>query len=324
MMHRLQQEIFRRHEIGVEDSDELALRRLHARLQSASLEALAMGAVMISNSVSQGGIALDHRLRHFDGLVGGIVEQLDVQLVARVIEAANRLHQPVDHELLVEDGQLHRDPRQFFKAGRRLLHLVLAVSVIEVHKHIAMHAVSRQQDENHEVGDQQRQVKGVDLVDALEPGIGQVLVLGLQESTLNQRSRYEDDGRANVQSKLLSGIHAHNSTRLRGGDSPQAGWEAWLDWATLPRMLFMVIERFRHGNAQAIGNRFKQSGRMLPEGVAYHASWVDVTGSRCFQIMEAPGLESLKLWIERWHDLVDFEVVPVLTSAEFWAKMPAD
>ena len=95
-------------------------------------------------------------------------------------------------------------------------------------------------------------------------------------------------------------------------------------WDKLPRMLFMVIERFEHGDAQAIGNRFKQSGRRLPEGVAYHSSWVDLTGTRCFQIMEAPQLESLNPWIERWHDLTDFEIVPVLTSAEFWAKTPPD
>ncbi len=40
-------------------------------------------------------------------------------------------------------------------------------------------------------------------------------------------------------------------------------------------MLFMVIERFKDGNARLVGERFRQSGRMLPEGVAYHASWVD-------------------------------------------------
>ena len=98
------------------------------------------------------------------------------------------------------------------------------------------------------------------------------------------------------------------------------GWlEAWLGWATLPGMLFMVIERFKR-DASAIGERFRQKGRMLPEGVAYHASWVDPAGTRCFQIMEAPRLESLETWTSRWDDLVDFEIVPVLTSADFWAK----
>ena len=84
-------------------------------------------------------------------------------------------------------------------------------------------------------------------------------------------------------------------------------------------MLFMVIERFK--DAKAIGERFNKSGRMLPEGAVYHASWVDATGSRCFQIMEAPALESLRPWIERWNDLVEFEIVRVVTSAEFWARV---
>ena len=81
----------------------------------------------------------------------------------------------------------------------------------------------------------------------------------------------------------------------------------------------MVIERFKC-DARAIGERFQHKGRMLPDGTAYHASWVDSTGTRCFQIMEAPRLESLNPWVRRWDDLVDFEIVPVLTSADFWAK----
>ena len=89
-------------------------------------------------------------------------------------------------------------------------------------------------------------------------------------------------------------------------------------------MLFMVIERFKHGDARAIGQRFKQSGRMLPEAVIYHASWVDSTGTRCFQLMEAPRLESLSPWLKRWHDLIEFEIVPVLTSADFWARVQID
>ena len=85
-------------------------------------------------------------------------------------------------------------------------------------------------------------------------------------------------------------------------------------------MLFMVIERFKGGDAKQIGERFRKSGRMLPEGVAYHASWVDSRGARCFQIMEAPDREALDQWVSRWQDLVDFEIVPVFTSVEFWAR----
>jgi hypothetical protein len=85
-------------------------------------------------------------------------------------------------------------------------------------------------------------------------------------------------------------------------------------------MLLMVIERFKHGNARLVGERLKRSGRMLPEGVSYHASWVDSTGTRCFQIMETANRELLDAWLRRWDDLIDFEVVPVLTSADFWAQ----
>ena len=59
---------------------------------------------------------------------------------------------------------------------------------------------------------------------------------------------------------------------------------------------------------------------MLPEGVTYHASWVDAAGTRCFQVMEAPHQELLDAWIARWEDLVEFEIVPVLASADFWAQ----
>jgi hypothetical protein len=86
-------------------------------------------------------------------------------------------------------------------------------------------------------------------------------------------------------------------------------------------MLLMVIERFKDGNAKPIGERFRRDGRMLPENVIYHASWVDPAGARCFQLMEAPDPESLAAWTSRWDDLVEFEVIPVQTSADFWSKI---
>jgi hypothetical protein len=86
-------------------------------------------------------------------------------------------------------------------------------------------------------------------------------------------------------------------------------------------MLFMVIERFKNGNARLVGERFRHRGRMLPEGLVYHASWVDPAGARCFQVMEAPDPELLNLWVSCWDDLVDFEIVPVLTSTDFWSKI---
>jgi hypothetical protein len=88
-------------------------------------------------------------------------------------------------------------------------------------------------------------------------------------------------------------------------------------------MLFMVIERFK-AEAKVIGERSRRQGRMMPEGVVYHASLVDTSGTRCYQLMEAPREELLKPWISRWDDLVEFEIIPVLSSSDFWAKVPAE
>ena len=85
-------------------------------------------------------------------------------------------------------------------------------------------------------------------------------------------------------------------------------------------MLFMIIERFKGGDAAPVGARFRQLGRMLPVDVVYVDSWVETSGSSCFQIMEAPNRESLNPWIDRWKDLVDFEIIPVLTSRIFWSS----
>jgi hypothetical protein len=85
-------------------------------------------------------------------------------------------------------------------------------------------------------------------------------------------------------------------------------------------MLFMVIENFKDGDARAVGERFKRGGRRLPEGLIYHASWVESTGIRCFQVMETADPELLRTWVSRWNDLIDFEIVSVESSADFWAQ----
>ena len=81
-------------------------------------------------------------------------------------------------------------------------------------------------------------------------------------------------------------------------------------------MLFVVIERYRPGQAPEVYRRFRERGRMAPEGVRYVSSWVDLEFRRCFQIMEAPDLGALAEWTSHWDDLVDFEIVPVRTSKD--------
>jgi hypothetical protein len=81
-------------------------------------------------------------------------------------------------------------------------------------------------------------------------------------------------------------------------------------------MLFMVIERFRGGDAAAVFRRFGERGRMLPEGLNYVDSWVAADQDRCFQLMACDDPALFERWIDQWRDLVEFEIVPVTTSAE--------
>ena len=81
-------------------------------------------------------------------------------------------------------------------------------------------------------------------------------------------------------------------------------------------MLFMVIERFQPGQAPAVYRRFREQGRMAPEGVRYVSSWVDLDYHRCFQVMDADDEALLRQWAAHWSDLIDFELIPVRTSEE--------
>ena len=87
-------------------------------------------------------------------------------------------------------------------------------------------------------------------------------------------------------------------------------------------MLFHVTERYRDGDPVPVYRRFREHGRMTPDGVEYVASWVTDDLSTCFQVMEAESLSALDEWMGRWSDLVDFEVVPVITSDEASAQVP--
>ena len=82
----------------------------------------------------------------------------------------------------------------------------------------------------------------------------------------------------------------------------------------------MIIETFKGDALARVGERFAARGRMLPEGVGYEGSWLDEAGTHCYQLMSAPDRVALNEWIARWSDLVEFEVIPVLTSKEFWAR----
>jgi hypothetical protein len=86
-------------------------------------------------------------------------------------------------------------------------------------------------------------------------------------------------------------------------------------------VLYMIIETFRNGDALPVYRRFRDSGRMAPVGLKYVASWVTEDLRRCFQIMECDDPSLLAQWMARWEDLTEFEVIPVITSADAAASV---
>ena len=87
-------------------------------------------------------------------------------------------------------------------------------------------------------------------------------------------------------------------------------------------MLFMIVEHFRNGDARPVYERFRAKGRLAPEGLRYVDSWVTSDLTRCYQVMECDDRVRLDHWIDAWSDLVDFEVFPVITSAEAASRVP--
>jgi hypothetical protein len=92
-------------------------------------------------------------------------------------------------------------------------------------------------------------------------------------------------------------------------------------FATGGTMLFMIIESFSGGDAVPVYRRFRDQGRLAPEDLTYVASWVTHDLKRCYQVMECSDPSLLETWMARWRDLVDFEVVPIITSAEASAAL---
>lgn len=86
-------------------------------------------------------------------------------------------------------------------------------------------------------------------------------------------------------------------------------------------MLWMIVERFRNRDAVPVYRRFRDKGRMAPAGLRYVDSWVTDDFSTCYQLMECDDRAELDVWMANWNDLVDFEVVAVMPSAQAVEKI---
>jgi hypothetical protein len=86
-------------------------------------------------------------------------------------------------------------------------------------------------------------------------------------------------------------------------------------------LLYLVIEHFRGGDPLPVYRRFRDQGRLAPEGLQYVSSWVTQDLQRCFQVMECEDPQLLTQWMADWQDVVEFEVIPVRTSADAAAAL---
>ncbi len=78
----------------------------------------------------------------------------------------------------------------------------------------------------------------------------------------------------------------------------------------------MIIEHFKNGDPIPVYRRFRDRGRLAPDGLQYVSSWVDEKLEQCFQIMETPNRLLLDQWIMNWNDIVEFDVFPIMSSLE--------
>ena len=84
---------------------------------------------------------------------------------------------------------------------------------------------------------------------------------------------------------------------------------------------FLIIEKFKGGDPVPVYRRFRERGRLAPDGLRYVGSWITEDLTRCYQIMECDDRRLLDQWLANWNDLMDFDVMAVLSSAEVQARL---
>ena len=78
----------------------------------------------------------------------------------------------------------------------------------------------------------------------------------------------------------------------------------------------MVVEHFAGGDPRPVYARFRERGRMAPDGLEYRGSWVTKDLARCYQLMETDDRALLDEWAAAWADLAELEIIEVITSPE--------
>ena len=149
------------------------------------------------------GKAIDHRTRDLLRFVGGVIQDLHVQQLARIVEARNRFDQPFDDVAFVKNGQLNRDARP--RSGhRRRARNILRIRVVVVDQPITVQTVNRKDKQHDEVRNHHRQVEKIGVVDPGERLVRQFVpvladgsgVRGKQHQ--HRKMRVQDEGLESV------------------------------------------------------------------------------------------------------------------------------
>ena len=61
-------------------------------------------------------------------------------------------------------------------------------------------------------------------------------------------------------------------------------------------MLYMVVEHFKQGAAPEVYRRARDRGRMLPDGLEYVSSWVNLEFTTCYQLMRTDDVSLFARW----------------------------
>src|SRR6266704_499493 len=149
-MDRVLKQIWRRNEIGVEDANKLARGRFESGCERSRLESGPINAMNQLNIEAALPQFFGARSSHFPCIVGGIVQDLDLQQFSRIIELADRAQKALHYVNFVKNRKLNGHSRQLPKPARRN-HCAFAVFQEEINDEIPVNAVSREAEEHGEV-----------------------------------------------------------------------------------------------------------------------------------------------------------------------------
>ena len=65
-------------------------------------------------------------------------------------------------------------------------------------------------------------------------------------------------------------------------------------------MLHMVVEKYKTPGAIEIYRRAASQERMMPDGLEYVSSWVDLDFTICYQLMKTENVKLFDQWIDHW------------------------